>query len=193
MTTEARHRLGPLPHRLLSSYGTGDAKCRDDRTRINSSGEPERLPKPSKRRERLIRIPRFSLIGCQRGKEINFMKKYSILVIVILSLCSSFSFSQNEKPPLDTILGENEMREATKIAVHHVREKLSEIKRAKREDYRVVGTRNLLQKGNDIWMVTFKPTGLIPKNPEKEMIGLGGEIFITVDLKTKKCVMTYGQ
>ena len=57
----------------------------------------------------------------------------------------------------------------------------------------MIAAQNLLQKGHAVWVVTFKRADLIPKDLKEGIIGLGGEILVTVDLATKKCEIRFGQ
>lgn len=121
------------------------------------------------------------------------MKKYSRGLVLIACLCSLQAFALEVKPKPDDVIGQAEMSKSTKLATDHVREHLRGEKNTGRTAYRMIAAQNLLQKGTAVWLVTFKPTNLIPKDPGEQPIGLGGEIFVTVDLTTKKCVITYGE
>ncbi len=56
-----------------------------------------------------------------------------------------------------------------------------------------VGGICLALQGKYIWRLTFKPKRLLPADPAKQIIGLGGEIFINVDLKTRETTVLYGE
>jgi hypothetical protein len=60
-------------------------------------------------------------------------------------------------------------------------------------DYVLTAARQMTIKGKYIWRVTFKPSQLLPEDPSKEAIGAGGEIFVNVDLKTKKAEIRGGE
>ncbi|MCK5565252.1 MAG: hypothetical protein KAJ07_08395 [Planctomycetes bacterium] len=60
-------------------------------------------------------------------------------------------------------------------------------------DFMLVSARRMIIKGKYLWRVTFKASDLIPKDPSKGLIGKGGEIFVNVDLATKKTVVMYGE
>lgn len=65
-------------------------------------------------------------------------------------------------------------------------------------DYKLIRVENLYLPGRGylgphIWHVTFKAKELIPKG-DNEIVGLGGEIFIQVDMNTKKAkLLGYGE
>jgi hypothetical protein len=66
--------------------------------------------------------------------------------------------------------------------------------RASANEFKLTSAQQLVVKGNYIWRVTFKPTKLLsPKDPSKGLIGLGGEVFVNVDLTTGKTEIRYGQ
>ena len=44
-----------------------------------------------------------------------------------------------------------------------------------------------------LWRITFKPNALHPDDPSKEPIGLGGELFVHVDLGTQKVEILHGE
>ena len=60
-------------------------------------------------------------------------------------------------------------------------------------DYTLTSAQQIVVEGKDIWRITFKPARLLPRDPSKELIGLGGEIFVNVDLSTKKTEISYGE
>jgi hypothetical protein len=60
-------------------------------------------------------------------------------------------------------------------------------------DYRLTKVEMIWPKGKWVWRATYKPTRLLPEDPSKQAIGLGGEIFINVDLKTEKAEVRYGE
>jgi hypothetical protein len=62
-----------------------------------------------------------------------------------------------------------------------------------KQGYTVVSAQQRFHKGKYIWLVVFKPAKLLPKDPSKECIGLGGEVIVNVDLSTKETVVTYGE
>lgn len=121
------------------------------------------------------------------------MKKTTAWVLAALCFCAVVSIAQVEAPEPDNVVGDTEMREAVTLAVNHVRAVLFDSSKTGPREYRVIEAKNLLQKGLSVWFITFKPTTLIPKDPSKDFIGAGGELFVTVDLTTKKCTMTHGE
>ena len=121
------------------------------------------------------------------------MKRYHCALLAVACLCSTLSLAQEIKPKQDEVVGEDSMKEAVTLAVGHVKAYLLRVKRTGTSPYRVIAAQNLIQKGEAMWLVTFKPADLIPKDPTKEEIGAGGELFITVNLKDKQCTMTHGE
>ncbi len=59
--------------------------------------------------------------------------------------------------------------------------------------YTVVSAKQIFHGGKFIWRVVFKPTILIPEDPSTQPIGVGGEVFVNVDLSTKETVVRYGE
>lgn len=88
-------------------------------------------------------------------------------------------------PGIDTA----ELRDAVGIAVDAVNEQ----SRYPADHYTLVSARQMVIKGKYVWRVTFKPARLLPKDPSGEMIGAGGEIFVNVDLETRKPELRYGE
>ena len=121
------------------------------------------------------------------------MKKRIAWFLALFCLCGLSSIAQVEAPKPDNVIGDTEMRDAVTLAVAHVKAYLLLSKRTGPSEYRVIAAQNLLPKGLAVWLVTFKPTTLIPKDPDKVAIGAGGEFFVTVELTTKKCTMTHGE
>ena len=68
-----------------------------------------------------------------------------------------------------------------------------EQKQYRPEDYMVTSAQQLVIKGKYTWRITFKPVALLPEDPAKGIIGLGGEIFVNVDLETKNTEILYGE
>ena len=62
-----------------------------------------------------------------------------------------------------------------------------------KQGYTVVSAQQMFHGGKYIWRVVFKPARLLPKDPSTLAIGLGGEVFVNVDLNTKETVVTYGE
>lgn len=60
-------------------------------------------------------------------------------------------------------------------------------------DYKLIRAELTWAKGKYVWLVTYKPIKLLPDDPSKGLIGAGGEVFITVDLKTGKTEVRYGE
>ena len=57
-------------------------------------------------------------------------------------------------------------------------------------DYTLIAAQQFVVKGRYIWRVTFK-SGL-PKDPSKELMPAGGEIFVNIDPLTKKAEIWHG-
>jgi hypothetical protein len=61
------------------------------------------------------------------------------------------------------------------------------------DDYKLIGAEQRLLKGKYVWLITFKPVRFLPADPTAKPIGVGGEIFVTVDLETGRTVVRYGE
>ncbi len=59
--------------------------------------------------------------------------------------------------------------------------------------YILTSAQQIIMNNKWIWRVTFKPKELLPDDLSKGMLGMGGEVFVNVDLKTKETVVTYGE
>jgi len=57
----------------------------------------------------------------------------------------------------------------------------------------LVGAERMVLNGAWVWRVTFKPLHLLPENPGTDFVGLGGEVFVNVNLATEECPITYGE
>jgi hypothetical protein len=60
-------------------------------------------------------------------------------------------------------------------------------------DYKLIEAKMTWAKGKYVWLVTYKRLKLLPEDPSKMPIGVGGEVFITVDLKTGNTEVRYGE
>lgn len=60
-------------------------------------------------------------------------------------------------------------------------------------EYKLIKVELTSTQGKYAWRATYKPIKLLPKDPSKEAIGVGGEVFITVDLKTEQIKVWYGE
>ena len=122
------------------------------------------------------------------------MRKTPFLIMLVcgtsLFVCASCcrqaaQSATNSVPGIDTA----ELRDAVGIAVDAVNEQ----SRYPADHYTLVSAQRMMIKGKYVWRVTFKPARLLPKDPSREMIGAGGEIFVNVDLKTRKPELRYGE
>lgn len=122
------------------------------------------------------------------------MKRYQCALLAVACLCSTLSLAQEIKPRQENeVVGEDSMKEAVTLAVGHVKAYLLRVRRTGTSPYRLIAAQNLIHKGDAIWLVTFKPADLVPKDPTQEAIGAGGELFVTVNLNDKQCTMTHGE
>lgn len=64
---------------------------------------------------------------------------------------------------------------------------------ALQEDYILTSAQQLIVDSKYVWLITFKPKSLHPEDPSKDLIGAGGEIFVTVDLAAKTTIITGGE
>ena len=60
-------------------------------------------------------------------------------------------------------------------------------------DYKLIKAEMTWAKGKYVWLVTYKPRKLLPEDPSKGHIGAGGEVFITVDVKSGITEVRYGE
>jgi hypothetical protein len=60
-------------------------------------------------------------------------------------------------------------------------------------DYKLIKMELTWINGKYTWRATYKPINLLPKDPSKEAIGAGGEVFISVDLKTEQTEIGQGE
>lgn len=72
---------------------------------------------------------------------------------------------------------------------------LPELDRARRGDepVQLVRAERMVLEGRSIWRMTFKPTHLIPEDPAQDMWGMGGEVFVNVDLDGGTTTHAYGE
>lgn len=59
--------------------------------------------------------------------------------------------------------------------------------------YVLTSVQQIIINNKWIWRVTFKPKELLPDDLSKGILGMGGEVFVNVDLSTKETVITYGE
>jgi hypothetical protein len=59
-------------------------------------------------------------------------------------------------------------------------------------DYKLIKIELVRVEGDAIWQATYKLSRLIPQN-SKGLIGAGGEVFVSVDLKTGRATVRYGE
>ena len=60
-------------------------------------------------------------------------------------------------------------------------------------DYKLIKAEMTWAEGKYAWLVTYKPVKLLPEDPSKGRIGAGGEVFITVDVKSGHTEVRYGE
>lgn len=61
------------------------------------------------------------------------------------------------------------------------------------DEHRVTGATERILDGRYIWRVTLKPVNLLPADPAASPVGLGGEIFVDVDLAANSSELRFGQ
>jgi hypothetical protein len=118
----------------------------------------------------------------------NFIIIFAFLVFTVSCKqagSSRFSYSHDVSPSEDC-----------RIAISLAEELLSTLKEP--NNYKLISVENLYLPtrrylGPHLWHLTFKLKDLIPKE-DKKPVGLGGEIFIQVDMSTKKAkLLGYGE
>jgi hypothetical protein len=95
---------------------------------------------------------------------------------------SSDTENQWEKP-------EKQLQDAVEIAVSALYQQSS----SPGTDYTLTAVQQIIVNGQYIWLITFKPTKFLPEDPSKGPITMGGEVFVNVDLSTKKTEIRYGE
>jgi len=100
--------------------------------------------------------------------------------------CTHAPSSQSGSSPGADIAGR---RDAVAIAVAALQDQST----YPANDYILTSAQQIVVEGKHLWRITFKPTRLLPRDPSNELIGLGGEIFVNVDLSTKKTELSYGE
>ena len=106
------------------------------------------------------------------------MKK--LICLLLLLAFPLVCFSQDAKSRI--ILNKLEATEAIDLSI-------KELLKASHYsgEFILIKAENLYSyKNPDLWLITFKSANLRPH-------GKGGEIFVTVDLKMRKCVVRYGE
>jgi len=59
--------------------------------------------------------------------------------------------------------------------------------------YTITRVEQIVREGRYLWIVTFKPTHLLPADPAQELIGAGGELLVSVDVAAETTVIRYGE
>ena len=77
---------------------------------------------------------------------------------------------------------------AIKLAIDVMNESKEDL-----NEFDIVKAENLLAKGPDVWLITFKLKRIIPKK-KGGIIGAGGEVFITAELDINSAKISgYGE
>ena len=118
------------------------------------------------------------------------MSRYYIIFAILLSIifityCSSPNAIQSK------IASQPETSELYK-AVSIAMGKTVNLRKS-RGEIKLISAQQIIVKGKYIWRITLKPVNLLPKDPSTKAVGLGGEIFINVDLKTDEAKVTFGE
>ena len=104
------------------------------------------------------------------------------------SITDVVALQPGKQPPQANHAEASDLNEAVSIGTA----KLAELKKPA-EKFKLVGAEQRILKDKYIWLLTFKSAELLPVDPAKQLIGLGVEIFIKIDLKTKETTVTYGE
>lgn len=115
-----------------------------------------------------------------------FVSAFLPLLMVFTLGCMHSPSSQPSPATGPDIAG---LREAVAIAVSVLHDQSS----YQSDEYILTSAQQIVVKGKYVWRITFKPANLLPKDPSKGPIGLGGETFVYVDLNTKKTEIRYGE
>jgi hypothetical protein len=125
--------------------------------------------------------------------EENAMGRSGDVVVAALSMllalcvgCARFTAPHPESPVRVDTTG---LQEAVAVATSTLHGQLH----GSADDYTLTSAQQLLVKNRYVWLITFKPTRLLPKDPSKEPGGAGGEVFVNVDPVTKKAEIRGGE
>jgi len=126
-------------------------------------------------------------------KKGNDMKIQPVMLILAICTLTSFSSINSKKKESSSVLGVSEMHGAVALAVTKFNAHIALSKRSIPLDYRLTGVSNLFpHKEFNMWVVRFSPVNLKPsKTTPHPVIILGGGINVIVDIKTKKCTITF--
>lgn len=102
---------------------------------------------------------------------------FLIAIIIIGILTMSMMYSK---------IKDNAYRTAITIA-----EKKFATLKINRDDYKLIAIENNIIKNGESWKFTFLSTGCISKEELRNC--MGGEIFITVNIKTKEATIGWGE
>ena len=129
-------------------------------------------------------------------KELSMsLTKFTKFIVIVAFFVFAVSCRQPSSGGVSYNHGINTSKDC-KIAISLAEGLLSTLKVP--NDYKLIRVENLYLPlrgylGPHIWHLTFKSRGLIPKD-DKEPVGLGSEIFIQVDMNTKKAkLLGYGE
>jgi hypothetical protein len=112
----------------------------------------------------------------------------AILAVVFVSGCTT-------KPEQDTLWQDITAKPETSDMAKAVSIGVAELAKESQSpaEYKLIGAQQDYYNGKYLWRITFKPKKLLPEDPSSQPIGLGGEIFINIDLDTKETFITYGE
>lgn len=128
-------------------------------------------------------------IEVTKSKQMNrFMYKF---IYLINKLRGAENLNNVSAPRTQTNYGveTNSIKDAINIAISALRKEPL----VKVTDYTITSAQQIPVNKKWIWRVTFKPKDLLPDDPSKGPLTLGGEVFVNVDLAAKETVITYGE
>jgi hypothetical protein len=110
----------------------------------------------------------------------------AILLALLLTACG---------PDHTGLESEARLRPETGELMKAIALALPEFDRARQgaEPFKLIGAEQVILDGRYIWRMTFKATHLLPQDPSSEFGGLGGEIFVNVDLEGGTTTHAYGE
>ena len=112
----------------------------------------------------------------------------TIFVAILIGCTTLLGYSGEQSKRLTKSPDTSQMKKAISVAVAELQRNVSSP-----QNFILISMEWLSIQGKYVWRATFKPKNLIPADLSKGTIGLGGEIFINIDLKDNSTTVTYGE
>ena len=108
-----------------------------------------------------------------------------ILTFVLAACCKTQVTTQSQCKP------QSELSDLSKV-VSIALSRFATVRKGA-DQYKVIRV-ELKEEGKPLWKVTFKPAHMIPDGSESGVaMGLGGEVFVIVNLETQETEVMYGE